>query len=71
VRLAASVLIRAGWSCSRERRTRLLARTLAIIDYHQANIAAAAVIHAKARRKRLRLRGVARGSCIRCGRAAL
>jgi hypothetical protein len=65
------VLIRAGWSCSRERRARLLARTLAIIDYHQANIAAAQISHAKARKKRLRSRGVALGSLIRRGKAAL
>jgi hypothetical protein len=65
------VLIRAGWTCSRERRAKLLARTLRIINYHQANIADSERSHAKARKKRLRARGVALGACIRCDKAAL
>jgi hypothetical protein len=60
------VLIRAAWCNSRERRERLLARTLALIAYHQANIAAAKSSHARRRKKRLRQRGIALHQCTCC-----
>jgi hypothetical protein len=66
LRLAASVLIRASWRCSRERRDRLIARVLALIHYHQANIAAAKASHAKKRKVRFRQLGIALGECSRC-----
>jgi len=49
-----------------DRRDRLIARTLSVIEYHQANIAAAKVSHAKQRKRRLRAAGVALGHCKRC-----
>jgi hypothetical protein len=66
-----AALIRANWSSSHERRGRLLRRVLRLIEYHQANIAAAKRSHAKARKKRLRLNGVVLDQCIQCTKPAL
>jgi len=60
------VLIRASWCNSRERRDRLIARALAIIEYHQANIAAANASRAKNRKRRFRQRGIALDQAVSC-----